>query len=133
MTGLIDLHHHITPRFYKEALARLGLTASAGKAVPDWTPEASLAFMEEFGIEKAYGSVSDPAAIPFVAQSPALAAELCRGVNEFMAEMKAKWPGRFGGFALVPLPDVEAAVAEIDYALDVLSKLPIPPETKGNP
>lgn len=120
MTRLIDLHHHFTPRFYREALASLGIGASAGKSLPDWTPEASLSFMDQHGIETAYGSVSEPAARPFVAKDPAKAAALCRGVNEFMAEMKAKHPGRFGGFALVPLPDVERAVAEIDYALDVL-------------
>jgi predicted TIM-barrel fold metal-dependent hydrolase len=37
-----------------------------------------------------------------------------------MAELVAAHPGRFGGFAAMPLPDVDAALAEIDYALDTL-------------
>ncbi|MDF2257540.1 amidohydrolase family protein [Streptantibioticus ferralitis] len=43
-----------------------------------------------------------------------------RAGNEAMGQMIADHPGRFGAFALLPLPDVDAALAEIDYALDVL-------------
>ncbi len=37
-----------------------------------------------------------------------------------MADLSARHPGTLGGFALLPLPDVDAALAEITYALDVL-------------
>lgn len=46
--------------------------------------------------------------------------EMARRVNEYTADLVRERPERFGAFATVPLPDVEGAVAEIDYALDEL-------------
>jgi aminocarboxymuconate-semialdehyde decarboxylase len=43
----------------------------------------------------------------------------CR-VNEFGADLVARWPDRFGSFATLPLPDIEGALRELDYAFDVL-------------
>ncbi|MFJ6541680.1 amidohydrolase family protein [Streptomyces sp. NPDC091385] len=48
------------------------------------------------------------------------ARELARAVNEYGAEVVKDRPDRFGHFASIPLPDVDAAVAEAVYALDVL-------------
>jgi predicted TIM-barrel fold metal-dependent hydrolase len=45
---------------------------------------------------------------------------MARSLNEFAAECVTRWPTRFGFFAVLPLPDVDAALAEIDYALDTL-------------
>ncbi|MBW0275519.1 amidohydrolase [Nocardia sp. MH4] len=45
---------------------------------------------------------------------------MARRVNEYTADLVSARPQRFGNFATVPLPDVEGAVAEIDYALDEL-------------
>jgi predicted TIM-barrel fold metal-dependent hydrolase len=46
--------------------------------------------------------------------------DLARQCNEFLASLRSEHPTRFGGFASLPLPDVEAALEEATYALDTL-------------
>ena len=46
--------------------------------------------------------------------------EVVRICNEFQARMVLEHPSRFGSFALLPLPDVDGALEEITYALDIL-------------
>jgi predicted TIM-barrel fold metal-dependent hydrolase len=49
-----------------------------------------------------------------------LAAELARISNEATAELVQAAPQRFAGLAALPLPDVDASLAELTHALDVL-------------
>jgi predicted TIM-barrel fold metal-dependent hydrolase len=46
--------------------------------------------------------------------------EVARRCNEFQARTVLEHPSRFGSFALLPLPDVDGALEEITYALDIL-------------
>jgi len=46
--------------------------------------------------------------------------ELARRFNDWLAELVAKNPARFGAFAFLPLPDVEASVKEIGRIQDEL-------------
>lgn len=48
------------------------------------------------------------------------AKHLARQCNEFAADMERDHPGRFGFFATVPMPDIDATLAEICYAFDTL-------------
>ena len=51
---------------------------------------------------------------------PATARQLSRRCNEYMAQLRREYPGRFGVFALLPMPDLDATLAEIAYAYDQL-------------
>jgi len=116
----IDVHHHILPPTYKtRARDRLiaGTSARDHAFLFDWTPQAALAAMDQFGVATALASISTPG-IWF--GNAAEARSLARECNEYAAQMVRDHPGRFGFFAAVPLPDQEGSLAEIAYACDTL-------------
>ncbi|HME47839.1 amidohydrolase family protein [Mycobacterium sp.] len=119
--GLIDVHHHIVPREYAKALAKLGVTKGLGVQLPKWDVHKALGVMDEHGISSAVLSISAPG-VYFRRKDPGatIAAELSRQMNEICAELVKDHPGRFGAFATLPIPDVEATLAEIAYSLDEL-------------
>jgi predicted TIM-barrel fold metal-dependent hydrolase len=114
----VDIHAHFVPDFYRQALAEAGLSHPDGiPAVPVWSEKAALAAMDRLGIRTAILSISSPG-VHF--GDPAAARLLARQVNEEAARIRDNWPGRFGFFASLPGLDVDAAVTELRYALDVL-------------
>jgi hypothetical protein len=117
----IDIHHHILTPEYVEELARVGVIEAGGVPLAQlkrWKPEDSLAVMDSYGIETALLSVSSPG---LCFGDAAKARDMARSLNEFAAGCARRWPGRFGFFAVLPLPNVEATLSEIGYALDTLS------------
>jgi predicted TIM-barrel fold metal-dependent hydrolase len=121
LTGAVDVHHHAVPREYADALARLGVTKGLGVRLPKWDPDRSLKVMDGAGIAAAVLSISAPGVyFPGVDGALRVARELARRTNEICAGVVAGHPGRFGAFATLPLPDVDAALGEIAYALDEL-------------
>ena len=112
----IDIHHHILPDFFWRATENAHAPVG-GLAPLQWSKEASISFMDDTGIDVAVVSLSTPGVhTGDSARSRALA----RRWNEFSAELVRSRPDRFGGFACLPLPDVDASLEEISYALDVL-------------
>jgi predicted TIM-barrel fold metal-dependent hydrolase len=112
---LIDVHHHFLAPAYLDALR--------AHSIPDpglrmnWTPEKSIAEMDANGVATAIVSVTQPGIWYGDAQA---ARRLARTCNEYAAQMVRDYPGRFGFFAVVPLPDTEGTLQEVVYALDVL-------------
>jgi len=82
-----------------------------------WTPETSLAFMDEAEIDIAVLSISTPG-IQF--SDRAAGQKLARKCNELAASLISKYPKRFGAFAAVPMADIDDAIEEVIYALDLL-------------
>jgi 6-methylsalicylate decarboxylase len=115
--GRIDLHAHHVPPAYRLALLTAGQSLSGGYPTPPWTPEEAISFMDSYGIDAQALSISDPA-VTFLSGSAA--ASLARQINEYTADVIRQYPNRFGGFAVLPLPDVEASLNELRYALDTL-------------
>jgi 6-methylsalicylate decarboxylase len=109
----IDTHFHFAPRDYHRALQR----HPVGPTVPAWTLADSERAMERYQVD--IGILSAAAGVYFGDQTEAN--ELARMVNEAAAELVAESPTRFGALASIPLPDTDAAFAELEYALDVLA------------
>ena len=113
----IDVHHHIVPPVYKSALAKIGITSFGGLPFPTWNAQKTLDVMDLRGIATAITSISSPG-IYFGDKQFAI--DLARQCNEFSANLISDHETRFGGFAVLPLPDIDAALKELEYALDIL-------------
>jgi predicted TIM-barrel fold metal-dependent hydrolase len=115
----IDTHHHMIPPDYAKALRAADIGAAGGREMPEWSPEGSLQTMAELDVAAAVLSVSTPATTFLPAASDAAA--LARDINDYAAEVVASHRERFGFFATVPMPHIDAAVAETVRALDDLN------------
>lgn len=116
-TGWIDVHHHLIPSAYAAAIDDAGYHSVAGVERPEWSPEISLGVMDRNGIELAITSISAPGVH---LGDDVAARRLSRQCNEVSAQLVADHPTRFGSFACLPLPDLDGALDEAAYALDVL-------------
>lgn len=112
----IDTHQHIVPEQYAKWLKKRGVTAG-GYETPDWSPEAAIDFMNDAGVETGILSISTPGVD---CSSKAKARIWAREMNEYTADIVSRFPGRFGFFAVLTLPDVKGSIAEASYALDTL-------------
>ena len=112
----IDVHFHLIPKFYQDAVYEAGRGPAIGR-FPDWSPELALEIMDRFEIELSLTSLAQPG-VHFL--PPATAKAMARRSNDYAAELNARWPKRFGAFGTVPMLDVGDAVSEIAYALDTL-------------
>ena len=118
MAGAIDVHQHFLPDYYRNALLAAGDAYPDGMAhIPAWSEAEALATMDRLGIDRSYLSISSPG-VRLGDQAATVA--LARRTNEDAARLARRHPGRLGFFAVTPLPDVPAALAEITYAFDVL-------------
>ncbi|HEY9555432.1 MAG TPA: amidohydrolase family protein [Acidimicrobiales bacterium] len=115
----IDVHAHYIPDFYREALHHAGHDQPDGFPwIPEWSARDHAAAMDRLGIATSLLSISSPGV--YLGSDTTNTVELARAVNEAGRRAVVDHPGRFGLLASLPLPDVDAAIAEIAYCCDTL-------------
>jgi 6-methylsalicylate decarboxylase len=114
----IDVHTH----YLGGSVARLfesGFTLTGGyRMSANWSPAAAIDFMDRHSIATQILSV--PWSFTDDRGGAGFATRFCRQVNEEYAALINDHPGRFGAFAAIPADHPDSALAEIQYALDVL-------------
>ena len=108
----IDAHHHFAPPTWIEAMKGNKLLQVANTT---WTAEKSLEDMDRGGASAALISITNPGL--FIGDQQQTN-RLARECNDFGAKVVQDHPTRFGLFAAMPLPDVDATLKEIAYAYD---------------
>src|ERR1051325_942534 len=118
--GRLDLHHHFAAPAWAKRHREVG--RQGWETFQNYTPAQSLEAMDQAGIQAAFLSMTTPGVWfgdDFNVERQAAIA-LAREVNEYAARMVSDYKGRFGLFAVLPLPDVDASLKEIEYAFDTL-------------
>lgn len=116
-SGRIDVHAHCVPPQWQALPAA---SAPLLRGFSAWSVPSALEMMDRQGIATAVLSMAFWSGLAADAGDVAAGRRLARSSNEMAAEAIRGHPGRFGGFACLPLPDVDGALAEIDYALGPL-------------
>ena len=118
--GVIDVHSHIITPEFMSALEKEGRLLDEGFPLPKWEAEAQLKWMDEAGIQTSVLTLAAPQPGLTPGPSPKGEGSIIRRCNEAAARLKREHPDRFRFCAALPLPDVNAAIEEARYALDVL-------------
>jgi predicted TIM-barrel fold metal-dependent hydrolase len=116
MAFTVDVHHHILPDIFWRA-ANDAHNPVGGIMPAPWSKESTLSYLDDAGIDVAITSISSPGVHM---GDDAAARDLARRVNELTAGLIQQRPDRFGGFAALPLPDVDGTLRALEYGLDVL-------------
>ncbi len=111
----IDVHTHMIPPFWADALA-----AKIGKPMwgtPDWSLDSAVSVMDHLETQWAMISLAAPSVAGWEGDERI---DMARRVNDFGVGLLKQKPDRLGYLATVPLPDVQGALAEIGRAFDEL-------------
>lgn len=112
---VIDVHAHFVPTEYREALVAAGNAFPDGSPIPEWSAQRHIELLDELGVTTAMLSASSPGVE--VDGRPDYWAQF---LNEAGAATRAEHPGRFGWLASLPVPDVDAALGELEYCAEQL-------------
>ena len=119
-TRSIDVHHHyFSPEWYDYLSGHYTNSYKfPGMAIlKKWSPEADIESMDAGGVRTSILSTTTPG-VWFGNLDDAR--RMARNMNDYGAELVRKYPGRFGLFGVLPLPDIDASLAEIAYVMDQL-------------
>jgi predicted TIM-barrel fold metal-dependent hydrolase len=110
----IDVHHHITPPKWLDAVRK---AKRDNPPMANWSPQKSLDDMDKAGIATSITSPTTPQ-VTFLDKEEATA--VARSSNEYATQLMRDHPGRFGVFAMLPLPHIDETLKEIAFAFDTL-------------
>ena len=110
----IDVHHHLASPSWLQAMVLFGANSAV---IANWTVQKSLDDMDKGGVATAVLSGNVPHLRPLAREA---AARLARESNEYALKLATDHPGRFGAFAMLPLPYIDESLKEIAYSLDTL-------------
>jgi predicted TIM-barrel fold metal-dependent hydrolase len=110
----IDVHHHFSPPQWIAAVKGRELLQRANTG---WTPARSVEDMDNAGVATAVVSITNPGL--WFGDKEATR-QMARECNDYGAKLVQDNPNRFGLFAAMPLPDIDATLREIEYAYDTL-------------
>ncbi|KAF2658987.1 amidohydrolase 2 [Lophiostoma macrostomum CBS 122681] len=113
----IDVHVHAVPRFYFDIMP-------VKPSDEPWTVSRQFEHMASLGIAHSILSLPWPGASVYAGNQTAARA-LARITNEYLAEVVRLHPKRFSFMAVTPLPFADAALREVQYALDTLGAIAI--------
>jgi 6-methylsalicylate decarboxylase len=85
--------------------------------IANWSVQKSLDDMDKGGVATAILSGNVPQVRPLGRDA---AVRVARESNEYAKQLVTSHPGRFGVFAMLPLPHIDESLSEIAYALDTL-------------
>jgi 6-methylsalicylate decarboxylase len=117
---IIDTHHHIFPPiFTARNLKRMTDDSPTfpGSFYTNWSPRYSLEQMDQNGVATAIGSMTSPG-VWFGNNEEGR--KNARDCNEYGAKLAQDYPGRFGMWGAIPLPDTDGSLREIEYIFEVL-------------
>jgi predicted TIM-barrel fold metal-dependent hydrolase len=107
----IDVHHHISPPSWVDALKSMKKDTPP---VTNWSVQKTIEDMDAGGVATA---MTTPQVQGLDAPT---AARVAKESNEFAKKLEADHPGRFGTWAMLPLPHVDESLKAIEYAFDTL-------------
>jgi predicted TIM-barrel fold metal-dependent hydrolase len=110
----IDVHHHVVPPTWLAAMDVIGRT---NPPLAHWSVQKSLDDMDKGGVATSIVSPTTPQVTPL---GPEAAVRIARESNEYAKKLMADHPGRFGVFAMLPLPHIDQSLKEIAFAFDTL-------------
>jgi len=118
----IDVHAHYFPEKYLNLLERFGSKATnearnRGAGDSHAELEARLELMDSANVQVQVLSISPQ--LPYL-EDEAHAAEAARTINDLYADLVQRYPTRFAAFAATPLPHIDAALTEMERAIDQL-------------
>lgn len=110
----INVHHHVSPPTWLEATRKAQLDFPQAVA---WAPQQSIDDMDKARVATSVVAPTMPH-VSFLGREEA--ARVARESNEYVKKLASDHPGRFGMFALLPMPHVDESLQEVEHALDVL-------------